>query len=178
MSIELLNSMTPQSGRMIKEDGSIVNIADGYQQTESGIIVSNVKLAGSRRVTKIILVGTPQNLTGAWADLGDEIKVNDYRKATLWLTLDINDSLNARVKMLVKHSEAGGEEYNVPIKTISQSDVKIEALYYELNDDLDQLIALTFELDNTYEYIQFQAMAGTPGASAGQFDKVYYTLAF
>lgn len=126
----------------------------------------------------IPLISAAQNLTASWVDLGFEIDCKGYDSLGLWLTLDINDTNNARVRVLVKHTKAGSEEYVLPIRTVSASDVKVEDEYIEFNTDADQKMVLSWQLDNVIPFIQIQVMAGTVGASAGQIDAAYATLGY
>ena len=53
------------------------------------------------------LISAAQNFTASWADLGGEIATNQFNSIGLWLNLDINDTLNARVRLIAKHTSAG-----------------------------------------------------------------------
>ena len=132
----------------------------------------------SQTSAPVALISSPQNLTGSWADLGAEIDTNGAKVIGLWATLDINDTNNARVRVLAKHTSAGAEEYQLPIRTVSASDVKIDAEYIEFNSDADQLMVVSFDLDCVVPYVQFQVTAGTAGASPGQIDAAYYTIGY
>lgn len=115
------------------------------------------------------LISTAQDLTDTWADLGAEIPTARAEFIALYLTLDINDSLNARVRMLALHTSAG-TEHVLPIRTEGASDVKVEDEYVEFNTDADQSMVLSWMLDGLVHFVQFQVMAGTVGASTGQID--------
>lgn len=121
------------------------------------------------------LIPTPQNFTGSWADLGGEIPTHGYNTITLWLTLDINDTLDARIRLLEKHESSGVEEYPPQIESIGASDVKIEPHYWEVNVDADQLFTVVRQLDGVVPYTQPQISAGTPGGTPGQITAAYYT---
>jgi hypothetical protein len=113
------------------------------------------------------LVGTPQVFTASWADFGAEIDVKGYKKLIVWATLDINDTENARIRILSKHTSAGTEEYYLPIKSEAAGVTTItSSLYYEIGSDADQLVAFDFDVTG-YAYIQLQILAGTAGASPG-----------
>ena len=88
------------------------------------------------------IISSAQTLTNSWEDLGEEIDCRDCHSIGVFLTIDINSSTNVRIKALGKHTKAGTEEYNMPIKTVSSSDVKIEDEYLEFNDDSDQLVVI------------------------------------
>lgn len=124
------------------------------------------------------LISSAQNLTGSWVDLGSEIKTEAQKTLAVFAVLDINDSLNARVRFLGKHASAHADEFTLPIRTISSSDVKLEPEYLELNTDADQKMILSVELYKVVPYVQVQVQAGTVGASAGQIDSAVYTMAY
>ena len=119
---------------------------------------------------------TAQNFTGSWVDYGSEIDVLGITRLGLWLNLDVNDSNNMRVRVLAKHTTAGTDEYMLPIKTVSSSDVKVEDEYLEFNADSDQKVLLSVELFKLVAYVQIQIQVGTVGSTAGQVDSGYYTL--
>lgn len=121
------------------------------------------------------LITSAQNLTASWADLGNEVAMGGYNMIAVWVTLDINDSVNARVRVLAKHESGGTEEYTLPIETISASDVKVEAAYFEFNVDADQLMCIPIEIRNVVPYVQVQVQTGTVGTTAGQIDAAYVT---
>lgn len=58
------------------------------------------------KVTSLIPFSTSQNFTAGWVDLGEEIDVRGQSSITLFGVLDINDSTNARIRMLVKNKSA------------------------------------------------------------------------
>lgn len=124
------------------------------------------------------LISAAQDLTDGWVDLGAEIETARYGAAGLWLNVDINSSANVRIRALAKHTRGGSEEYSLPIRTVGSSDVKIEAEYFELNTDADQQVLLTIDLDSVIPWVQFQVMAGTVGATAGQIDTAYVTKGY
>ena len=122
------------------------------------------------------LISSAQDLTGAWVDLGDELKVEYAQKIGLYINLDINDSVNARIRLLAKYESGGTDEYTFPIRTVSSSNVTVAAEYIEFSSDADQKMILSWDLDGLVKYIQIQVQAGTVGATAGQVDSAYYTL--
>jgi hypothetical protein len=123
------------------------------------------------------ILSSAQDLTASWADLGDEQRTGGYRWVGLWVTVDINDSNDVRIKALAKHASGGTEEYSLPIKTVSAGSIAVQDEYFELTDDADQKVLLTWELDYLVPYVQFQVEAGTVGATAGQIDNAYVTRA-
>lgn len=125
-----------------------------------------VDLASRRVDTPVALLAADQNVTNAWADLGPEIALSGYTRLSLWLDVTHNTSVNVRVRVLAKHTAAGTQEYVLPIlKADTSVDgsyvVKAEDEYIELNVDATQSMLLTWVIDNTVPYIQFQVMAET-----------------
>lgn len=140
--------------------------------------VSVINGQWTRTEDVVTLISSAQTMTTSWADVGTEISTKGYRYITFWLTVDINNSNDQRIRAIAKHTASGSEEYSLVIKTVSASDVKIEEEYLEFNVDADQLVAVTFELGNTTPYVQLQAQVGTLGATAADLDAVYYTLGY
>ena len=125
---------------------------------------------------ELIAAASPQNLTGSWADLGDELDVEGAHFIGLFVNLDINDSANARVRLLAKRTSAGTDEYVLSI-SVRASNVKIEDKYVELNADADQKRLLVWDLNGLVPFAQFQVQVGTVGSTAGQIDSAYVTTA-
>jgi len=118
------------------------------------------------------LISSLQGLTETWTDLGSEVDMRGYTQCNIYLTLDINDSINARIKALGKHESAGADEYDFVIKTVSASDIKIEPEYIEFNTDADQLSILKVETEGV-PYLQLQASCATSGSTTGSIDACY-----
>lgn len=122
------------------------------------------------------LITAAQNLTASWADLGSPIPVNQYARIGLYARLDINDSLNARIRAIAMRGQADTVDYTFPISTVGTSDVKIEAEYLEFNTDADQNMIFEIITNGIAPYVQIQVQAGTVGATAGQIDEADYFL--
>lgn len=121
------------------------------------------------------IVSSAQNITAAWVDLGPELGVSGWESIGLWVDIDINDAQNVRLRALAKHTSGGDNEYSLPIKTVGTSDVKVEDEYLELNADADQKLLLGVVLGGLVPFVQFQVVAGTAGASAGQVETAVVT---
>lgn len=126
------------------------------------------------------LISSAQALTSGWADLGPEIDCRGYNNIKVWITLDINNAQDARVRVLSKHTYAGSEEYQMPIETPITSGsyttgYYIAGRYREFVDDTDQLVCFTWDVDNSIPYVQVQVSAGVVGATAGEIDAAYVT---
>jgi hypothetical protein len=121
-------------------------------------------------VERQILEDTPQDFTLGWVDLGPEIDMYGYSKLAAWLTLDINNSTNARIRALAKLDSGGTKEYNLQIKTTGASAISIENEYYEWNVDADAKTFLEIETNGLIPFVQLQIQAGALGATPGQID--------
>lgn len=120
------------------------------------------------------LITSALTLTGSWVDLGTLVaegpllNVMDCQSITLWLKLDINSSLNFRVRMLATSSMASSDFYQLPVKTAGASTVLVEGELMELNDDVDQNIVISFPTVDQLPFVKFQVQVGTVGGTAGQ----------
>ncbi len=121
------------------------------------------------------LKGTAQSFTASWVDYGSEIGTDDFNTIALWLNIDINNTQDARLRILAKHT-GGGDEYVLPIKVETATVVNIEDEYYELVTDEDEKRVISFTLDKVVPFVQVQIQAGTVGVSAGQVLDSKYTL--
>jgi hypothetical protein len=116
-------------------------------------------------------------MTGTWADLGSEYQLGGARACAVYVNLDINLSNNAQVRFLAKHSSAHADEFVLPIRTVSASDVKVEDEYVEFNTDADQNMILSVDLDGCVLYGQWQARVNTVGGTAAQIDDAWMVSA-
>jgi hypothetical protein len=124
----------------------------------------------------IPLITAPQNFTAAWADLGPEISLYGYNKLKLWLTLDINDSTDLRVRVVEKHESGGVEEYPMVLEAYNAADVRWQPGYWEMEVDADTLAPLIFRADGLTPVGQVQIMAGTLGVGTdAQMDAAGFT---
>ncbi len=121
-------------------------------------------------LTREVVKTTAQAFTTSWVDLGSEIEMNGFNSLAVWATLDINDTNNARIRALAKLDADGSKEYQMVIKSVGASDVKIEDHYFEWNADADMETILQIDTDGLVPKIQLQIQCGTVGASAGQID--------
>lgn len=102
--------------------------------------------------------------------------MSKYKRCMVWLNIDINDSQNVRVRAVGKLSKNAANEYNLPIKTTSSSQVTIQDEFMEFNDDADQKVLLEIVTNGLIPFVQLQVEAGTVGASAGQIDEADITF--
>jgi hypothetical protein len=129
----------------------------------------------SRYTDPETLITAAQSMTTSWADLGSEIDCRGYNSLGAWLTVASGSSNDFRVRVLAKHTYAGSEEYNIPIRTVSASDVKIEPEYVEFNVDQNQLMVVAWDTDNIIPYTQLQISCSATGSVSGQVTAAYIT---
>lgn len=153
-----------------------LNLQDkAYDDTTDVLKTQEQSPVYDRRTDVTVVEDTPQDVTTGWVDVGAEQDCRGYHQIGGWWTFDINDAQNIRVRALAKHTSAGDDEYNLPILTVSSSDVKVEPEYIELNTDANQLLVISVSCDNIIPYVQFQVSAGVAGATPGQVDALYVT---
>ncbi len=116
---------------------------------------------------KITTLATVQTLTGAWVNLGGEINLEYVKTLGLWIKLNINDSVNVRVRALAKYEEFGDDPFTMPIKAVSTIKVVVRPEYIEFGEDSDQCMLLQIDTARIVPLVQIQVMAETVGASAG-----------
>lgn len=122
------------------------------------------------------LITSPQALTASFVDLGVEQQLTQYTRIAIWLNVDINDSLNVRFRALGKLAENDTNEFSLPIKTVTSTQVTIEEEFVELGVDADQLIIFEVLTNGLVPFVQFQVSAGTVGASPGEIDEAFVTF--
>lgn len=142
-----------------------------------------IDLASRRVDTPVALIAAAQNFTNAWADLGPEIALSGYTRLTVWLTIDVNDGYNLRLRCLGKHTPGAGLEYVMPIlkpdtTTAGAYVIYAEDEFIELTERVDQNMLFTWTIENTIPYVQIQVMAVTPGADPAQIDGAHVTYAW
>jgi hypothetical protein len=122
------------------------------------------------------LKDTAQSFTASWVNYGSEISTDGHDRISLWLNIDINDTVDTRIRLLAKHTRGGADEYTFPIETVSDSVITIKAEYIEFATDVDGKRVISFNLDQIIPFIQVQIQAGTVGASAGQILNSKYII--
>ncbi len=132
----------------------------------------------SIRTNKEALISSPQLFTTSFVDLGVPIDCVGFNNLAIWIKIDINDSLNARIRALGKFAIDDVDEYFFPIKTVSSSDIKVETEYVEFNIDQDQSYVINYSINNVIPYVQFQISVGTLGAIPGSILSAYITRSF
>lgn len=156
----------------------INEVQPALDDTNNAINTTRLNPDYERRTDVTTLEDTPQNFTVTPADLGAEVSCAGYNGGTLWVTYDVNDTVDAQIIAKPKHTSAGAEEYSAVIETTSATEIGITPQVWEITNDADALYAIPFDCSNAIPYIQFQIYAAVPGASAGQIDAAYITLGY
>jgi hypothetical protein len=143
--------------------------SDGSDITDPASGSLNVQVVNPNyfRYTDVTLLQAAQTLTGSWADLGSEVSCAAFARIGGYFTVDVNNSLDVRIRALAKHTSAGADEYTFPILTPTASQVNVEAEFIEFTKDEDQKMFIKVECDNVVPYVQFQIQAGTPDDGGG-----------
>ncbi len=121
------------------------------------------------------LKGTAQDFTTSWVDYGSEISTDGYDFMSLWLNVDINNSIDARIRIVAKHTR-GGDKYVHSIEVITASVINVEDEFFEFTTDEDQRRVIEITLDDIIPFVQVQIQVGTVGATAGQILDSKYIL--
>jgi len=115
-----------------------------------------------------------QTVTTSWVDLGSEIAPKGNSAIGLWIDFTINDSNNFRVRLVGRHT-TGGDDFVIPIKSITPSSVLVKPSYHEFDDDSDTKAVLSWDLDRVLPYIQFQVQVGTANTVSSVVNSSFYT---
>jgi len=121
------------------------------------------------------VISAAQDFTTSWADLGSELDMKGFSKMGIFIELDVNSGQNMRIRALAKLDPAGTNEYNLPIRSINASDVKVEPEYTEFNIDGDANYFLEVNTFGLAPYVQLQVMVGTDGGANAQVDSCEVT---
>ena len=140
----------------------------------------------TRRTDAEAIIPALQAFTTSFVDIWLETENKGYKRVKYWFTLDINQWLNARIKLLQKHTYAGTEEYPIcPNRvTCSAPAIYVETLdwvnaqYWEIETDADQLFCMTVEVDNSIPYLQAQIQIGTDWGTDAEIDALYITKGY
>jgi hypothetical protein len=119
---------------------------------------------------QVVSLAVSQVVTGSWADLstvvnGPLFNAMDCLAVSLWLKVDINDSVNLRFRVLAAQSDSATDFYSFPIESATATVVDVSPEYKELTVDADQNIILPIASSDNFPFLKVQVMAGTPGAS-------------
>lgn len=153
----------------VKQSGAVE--VEGYDSDTDSIKISNLTH------TKQTTIVSPVELTASWNTIGTEIDVDGAKTMGIYITLDINDSQDVRLRV-VANGDGTSEPFVFPIKTVSSTNVKVDAEYFEFNTDADQSMLIPIDLGGIVDGIRIQVMAGTVGASAGQIVTLNYKLGY
>lgn len=140
-------------------------------------------LGSSGYTVKSALIAAAQDLTAAWADVGSAVDVRGYKDVVFWATIAINDSQDVRFKVIGLNEVAGTEEYPlsdaaVEVMTDNTYAAAAASRYFELNSDVNQLVAIRVKVNNSIAAVKLQTECGTVGTTAGQITAAYVTKGY
>lgn len=134
-----------------------INAQDkGYDSSTNSMMTSQLN-PDYLRYTDVETLATAQALTASYADFGAEIDMKGFNTVGIWVIADVNDSQDADLKVLGKHTLDGADEFEIDglsVKRIWSEAGTDSKIYYE------------FET-GSIPYLQIQAIAGTVGTTAG-----------
>ena len=134
----------------------------------------------TRKHPTTALISASQAFTAGWVDLGSVINTANWGTISFYLTVDINDTQNARFRILSSHTSGGTEYTNMILNSSTGTPgayaILAEDEYVELGADSDQNVILQWDLSGLAPYIQLQISAGTAGASPGSVTAASYVL--
>lgn len=124
--------------------------------------------------TDFAIVARPAALTA----LGPELVVGGYTRVSLWLNVDVNQMTGFRFACYGRHT-TGGSNYSMPIYNPSVGappySILADGEEVILARDADQLIVLTWDIANTFPFIQFGFAATVDGGDNGQLLSAHVT---
>lgn len=123
------------------------------------------------------IISSAYEITASFADVGSEIDMRWYNRLGLWVTIDINTSVNPQIRILQKHTSAWSEEYReIYLSSPVSNKTTINLNDYEVDTDVDQLFFIPIKTANLIWFIQIQVKDDSNGT--GQIDALYATKAF
>lgn len=125
-----------------------------------------------------VILDEPQVVTTDWEDLGAEIDCRAMANIALWLKVNIEDSQDLRVRMLVLFESGHDDRYVLPLRTNKSTVVEVRHEIKQLAVNEDQNIPLSWTLDHMVPYAQFQVQAGALGSAAGQVVEARVTAGY
>lgn len=123
------------------------------------------------------LLTAAQDVTTGWVNMGEPIDMTAYRRMAIWPRLDINSSLNVRIRALPQRWKGDNQDgvNTSPITDVSLAGVGVNPEFFEFETDSDQCTLIEFETKGLVPWMQLQVQAGTVGATAGQITSCYLT---
>lgn len=103
----------------------------------------------------------PRNLgmatlaTGTWADIGSAMRVGGALKATAFLSMQIHAGTDAQFRLAGLYDSAGSA-FPLAAQNRGTGIVQINDLIYEAEQDVDQYLALQWDLGGGYPYVKLQ----------------------
>ena len=122
------------------------------------------------------LITAQQEFTASWANLGPVIPVNQFNSLGLILGLEVNNSLDMRLRLIVRALGSESDpEVSFPILTPSATQVDVAPEFFQFAD-INQDIFLSFNLANVVDFVQFQIQVGTLGVTPANVQGAGYAL--
>lgn len=119
----------------------------------------------SRNTDPEPIIAAAQTLTTSYADVGYEIENKGYKKMGIWIKVTKNDATAIDLQVIVKHTSAGTEEYNMIAEVIAAGVSTVSVKNFTL-PAANNLLYIPIELDNAIPFVQIQAKDTSAGAHA------------
>lgn len=176
-SLSNLEDISSSSETAASDLSSISTVLGGLGDTasESGSLYAILKYIANKSTPVVNLISSPQTLTNAYADLGAEVACSGYSYLGIWIKCTVQDSTGISVKALAKHTAAGTEEYNLPIQTVSTTEIAVTPEIVTFPDGTNFLYLLVVNLFNVIPYVQFQVKFTTDGGDDATINTAYIT---
>lgn len=127
------------------------------------------------------LISSAHTLSASWTAVGSAIENPGLNSDGIFDLLGIitsatvNNSSNIRFRTRFSNTSTGTTKRTYVIKTVGTSEVKLEDLYYEFNDDAD--VDTVFEMSVLpFRYIWVEASVSAAGTTAASLDTVQYYM--
>lgn len=170
-----IKDATTDTRAVVGANGLSVDVKATVGLTDAELRATAVPVTESapvwNRYTVPAVVEEDQDLTASWAALGDVIDVRGYTELYLYINLDINDSLNVRIRALGQMT-VDGDGYVLPIEAVSSTEIKVTSQYIEFDVDADQKMILRVDV-GAIPFVSIEVQAGTAGASPGAIVSAY-----
>lgn len=158
-------TITPDDGSTPFGSDDVYEIGINFQDKAYDSTIDSLKTSEqsplSDHYTDAVELVSAQDFTASLADAGAEIDTRSYNQLGLWNVIDINDSIQPRLMVLLKHESGGSEEW--------------EHRFYQFKD-ADDLRLIRIDVSDV-AFVQCQVIVDTVGATAGTIT-MYHTKAW
>ena len=124
-------------------------------------------------IEKEDLLSTPQNFTASWVDVGNPILMLSKETLSVFVDIDINNSINPRLRAVGQLTK-NGNDYLFPILTVSTNNISVDSQYFEF-PDTDRKYVLEIKTTGLVPFVQLQMSTETVGSTAGQIESLSIT---